>query len=95
MWWKKRTIFHENFGNCTHYIDGFQHVFIKILIGKKIYYINQNYFEANKCYIEDAILRKDKELGKLFLARAKKYQKTTEQKNELAFIEKKLNELKE
>ncbi|WHA04666.1 M48 family metalloprotease [Candidatus Bandiella numerosa] len=59
------------------------------------YYINQNYFEANKCYIEDAILRNDKKLGKLFLVRAKKYQKTTEQKNELAFIEKKLNELKE
>ena len=35
------------------------------------------------------------ELGELFLERAKKYQKTPEQKNELVFIEKKLNKMEE
>ena len=54
------------------------------------YYINKNYFEANRCYAEDAILRNDKKLVKLFLERAKKYQKTYEQKNYLIYIEKKL-----
>ena len=36
-----------------------------------------NYFDANKCYAKNAILRNDKKLGKLFLERAKKYQKHT------------------
>ena len=59
------------------------------------YYINKNYFEANRCYAEDAILRNDKKLGKLFLERAKKYQKTYEQKNDLIYIEKNLSEIHE
>ena len=59
------------------------------------YYINKNYFDANKCYAKNAILRNDKKLGKLFLERAKKYQKTYEQKNDLIYIEKNLSEIHE
>ena len=59
------------------------------------YYIDKNYFAANKCYAKNAILRNDKKLGKLFLEKAKKYQKTNEQKNDLIYIEKKLGEIDE
>ena len=57
------------------------------------YYINKDYFEANKHYFESSIIVGDKKLSEIFLKRSQKYAKTIEQKNQIILLEKKFSEM--
>ncbi len=57
------------------------------------YYINKDYFEANKHYFKSSIIVGDKKLSEIFLKRSQKYAKTIEQKNQIILLEKKFSEM--
>jgi predicted Zn-dependent protease len=57
------------------------------------YYISGDYFNGNIAYAEGVILNNDKNLAEKFIARAKKYAKSKQQKEEVKQLEDKMSRL--